>query len=144
MTDSREKTPEAEREKAMSEIATLILEIRNLAHRGWEDRKNAEFLFREIGKRAQWIADFAAPRSTKIESMTLALEPCPDCGSRHHRSCELAVPAEKCNRCVIYHGNQHKTRTNGTWKDCGHPCHLGTSSCETCNLINALPITSRF
>jgi hypothetical protein len=24
----------------------------------------------------------------KIESMVLADEPCPDCGSRHHRSCE--------------------------------------------------------
>jgi hypothetical protein len=42
-------------------IAQLTLEIRNLAHRGWEDRPNAEFLFREIGKRAQKIAELATP-----------------------------------------------------------------------------------
>jgi len=41
-------------------IAQLCLEIRNLAHRGWEDRQNAEFLFREIGKRAQRVAELAA------------------------------------------------------------------------------------
>jgi hypothetical protein len=41
------------------DIARLVLEIRNLAHRGWEDRPNAEYLFREIGKRAQKIAELA-------------------------------------------------------------------------------------
>src|SRR5882757_626209 len=38
-------------------IPQLALEIRNLAHRAWEDRPNAEFLFREIGKRAQKISE---------------------------------------------------------------------------------------
>lgn len=41
-------------------IEQLCLEIRNLAHRGWEDRPNAEFLFREINKKAQIVASLAA------------------------------------------------------------------------------------
>lgn len=35
-------------------------------------------------------AHAVAPIETKIESMTLATEPCPDCGSGRHRSCESA------------------------------------------------------
>jgi hypothetical protein len=44
---------------------------------------------RELHNVTHWKALSAAPEPTKekIESMTLATEPCPDCGSRHHRSC---------------------------------------------------------
>lgn len=42
-----------------SQIQQLTMEIRNLAHRGWLDRPNAEFLFREIGKKAFQIAELA-------------------------------------------------------------------------------------
>lgn len=27
----------------------------------------------------------------KVESMALATEPCPDCGSGHHRSCDRSI-----------------------------------------------------
>ena len=40
-------------QQAWEAVKQLALEIRNLAHRGWEDRPNVEFLFREIGKRAR-------------------------------------------------------------------------------------------
>ena len=60
-------------------IEQLTLEIRNLAHHGWEDRPNAEFLFREIGKRAQKIAEMAGtpgmstpPTQTDLEKEWLA------------------------------------------------------------------------
>jgi hypothetical protein len=32
---------------------------------------------------------------TKVESMVLATEPCPDCGSDHHRSCDMGVDTAK-------------------------------------------------
>lgn len=37
-----------------------------------------------------------------------------------------------CPRCALYHERKHQTRTNGTWKPCGHPVYLGTSGCEIC------------
>jgi Protein of unknown function (DUF550) len=47
-------------EKKTDTVPQLLLEIRNLAHRGWEDRPNAEFLFREIGKKAQQASEIIA------------------------------------------------------------------------------------
>lgn len=49
-------------------IAQLALEIRNLAHRGWEDRPNAEFLFREIGQRAQKISSLGGAAQEEAPS----------------------------------------------------------------------------
>lgn len=59
-------------------IAQLAQEIRNLAHRGWEDRPNAEYLFREIGKRAQQISEPVASLSAQTP---------PDGGSDKVKSC---------------------------------------------------------
>lgn len=87
-------------------------------------------------------------RRSKIESMTLADEPCPDCGSQHHRSCKAEAPAASspdyrtrkewldagrcpdCNftfkACIC----NRKIIPNSTWKFCGHPVYLGTYSCS--------------
>lgn len=57
MSESKPEQPSVP--LSQPDIAALTLEIRNLAHRGWEDRPNAAYLFREIGKRAQRIAELA-------------------------------------------------------------------------------------
>ena len=39
-------------------------------------------------------------RNEKVESMVLADEPCPDCGSNHHRSCKrMAAIVAADNLC---------------------------------------------
>src|ERR1700730_1682948 len=65
---------EMESRKEFEAIAELTLEIRNLAHRGWEDRPNAEYLFREIGKRAQQIAESCQASRAAMEEKLVEFE----------------------------------------------------------------------
>lgn len=69
MNDSRAALEEA----AEAKIAQLVLEIRNLAHRGWEDRPNAELLFREISKRAQKIGELSEAGSSSLKLLLRAI-----------------------------------------------------------------------
>src|SRR5882757_6006839 len=75
-------------------IPQLALEIRNLAHRAWEDRPNAEFLFREIGKRAQKISErvsaLAAPSQEATPTPWLPIV-------QQIHSHKPIVACEKCN-----------------------------------------------
>lgn len=70
VTDSRA----ALEEDAVNKIAQLVLEIRNLAHRGWEDGPNAEFLFREIGKKAQKIGELSEKGSSSLKPLLSAIQ----------------------------------------------------------------------
>lgn len=74
-------------------IAELALEISNLAHRGWEDRANAEYLFREIGKRAQKLSE---PVGASLSAQTPPTDELRDFPAlRLIRSCELDAAIEK-------------------------------------------------
>lgn len=41
---------------------------------------------------------------SKVESMVLADEPCPDCGSHHHRSCATVAPVGTAGLAEIVDG----------------------------------------
>lgn len=100
--------------KAMDAQA-LLLEIRNLSRYGWLDRPNAEFLFREIGKKAQQVSELlSSEHFPEADSADLPIE------CLHPISCvisrdDMDILIGACNILDVTKSEWSETDAWSTW-----------------------------
>jgi Zn finger protein HypA/HybF involved in hydrogenase expression len=94
-------------QKALDDIATVARNHK----RDMEMQKLREEHERQKSLESQ--SGFSVAEEEKIESMVLATEPCPDCGSSHHRSCITQPKKYKIRRIGDNNGNNGNNENNG-------------------------------